>query len=285
MAIEFRECKGQEDFNTGRSKCILDPGKIKAVILIPRGFKIPNGLTADKLEELCHADRPNRIYPIKTVEEFAPTGGEANVNATGYGGNKITGYSAYTAALTLDNYDASLKANLMMAKGVEFDGVIVDEDNVLFGTNRDTTGLSGIPLSGVYPSGQDWDSSGQEANLIVNLMFKDYEKYIKTADIMALKFDVVEALKGLVFVDLVKVGENKYKLIEHFGGLNVTGYYADALSKSAVKSFDGGVSAVSYANGELTVTATGTPSLKKPSELQKEGIIGIEQKEAYDASV
>ena len=222
MAIEFRECKGQEDFNTGRSKCILDPGKIKAVILIPRGFKIPNGLTADKLEELCHADRPNRIYPIKTVEEFAPTGGEANVNATGYGGNKITGYSAYTAALTLDNYDASLKANLMMAKGVEFDGVIVDEDNVLFGTNRDTTGLSGIPLSGVYPSGQDWDSSGQEANLIVNLMFKDYEKYIKTADIMALKFDVVEALKGLVFVDLVKVGENKYKLIEHFGGLNVT---------------------------------------------------------------
>ena len=145
--------------------------------------------------------------------------------------------------------------------------------------------MSGIPLSGVYPSGQDWDSSGQEANLIVNLMFKDYEKYIKTADIMALKFDVVEALKGLVFVDLVKVGENKYKLIEHFGGLNVTGYYADALSKSAEKSFDGGVSAVSYADGELTVTATGTPSLKKPSELQKGGIIGIEQKEAYDASV
>ena len=33
MATEFRECAGVAQFNTGTSKCILDPGKVKAIIL------------------------------------------------------------------------------------------------------------------------------------------------------------------------------------------------------------------------------------------------------------
>lgn len=283
MPIEFRKCKGQENFNTGRSKCLLDPGKVKAVILAPRGFKLPKTLTPEILEEMCHADRPNRIYPIKTVVEFAPSGGEANVNATGYGGNKVGSYSAYTAAWTLDEYDATLKSNLMTAKGIEFDGWYVDDENVIYGSYGDKDKIGGIPLSGVYPSGQDFDSSGQEANLIINTMFKDYEKYIKTADVMVCDFDVVEALKGLVFVDLVKVAESKYKIIEHFGGLDVTAYFGEVLKTAAAEAFNGSVTAVQYDNGELTITATGEVSLKSPSVLQGKGITGIEQHSTYSA--
>lgn len=281
MAQEFRKCKGQDEFNTGRSKCLLNPGKIKGIVLAPRGFKFPKKATVEELEKLCHADRPYRIYPIKTVDEFAPSGGEANVTSVGYGGSAVSGYSAFTAALTLDQYDATLKTNLMRTKGMEFDAWMIDEDNVVFGTEGDKDGLGGIELSGVYPSGQDWDSSGTEASLVVNLMFKDYEKYIKTAAVKEYDFDVLDALKGLVFVDLVKVEESKYKIIEHFGGLDVTGFYAEALKTNATTVFDGEVSAIAVDGDVLTITATGTPSLKKPSVLQANGISGIEQFSTY----
>ena len=59
-----------------------------------------------------------------------------------------------------------------------FDAYFVDENNVIYGMNDGTKDLAGIPLSGVYPGGQDWDSSGTEANLTIATMFKDYEKYI-----------------------------------------------------------------------------------------------------------
>lgn len=279
MENVFREAKGISNLNTGNSKNRIDPGKVKALILVIHGYKLPKDLTAEAIEAACHADRPSRIYPIKTIVEYAPSGGEAQTSAVGYGPTKITGYSAKNDVWTIDEYDGTLKANLMMAKGVAFDVYFVDEDNVRYGINDGTDILAGIPLSGVYPGGQDWDSSGTEANLTIATMFKDYEKYVKSADTRVSKFDVVDALKGLVYVDLVKVGveENKYKIVEHFGRLDVTGYYGEALSAGATKCFDGQVSAVAYADGVLTITATGTPALKKPSVLAENGVTGIEQ--------
>lgn len=281
MATEFRECAGMAKFNSGASKCLLDPGKIKAIILVMHGYKLPSDATPESLEAACHADRPDRIFPIKTIVEYAPSGGEANKSALGYGPNKITSYSAKDDVWTVDEYDSSLKANIMAAKGVSFDAYFVDDNNVVYGMNDGTDQLAGIPLSGVYPGGQDWDSSGTEANLTIGTMFKDYEKYVKNANFKVYKFDVVDSLKGLVYVDLVKTdGENSYKLKEHFGNLDVTPFYGPLLKEGATTCFDGGVSQVAYSKGVLEITATGTPSLKSPKVLQENGIIGIEQWES-----
>ena len=275
MAKGYRRCPGLAEFNTGKSVCVLDPGKIKSVILVMHGQKLPDTLSAEELEKACHADRPGRIFPLKTVVEYEPSGGEAQTNATGYGPTKLTGYSAKVDTLTLDDFDASLKANLMAVKNVAFDAYLVDDNNVIYGMNDGTDVLAGIPLSGVYPGGQDWDSSGTEANLTVTLMFQDYEKYVKNADVMACDFNVTDALKGLVYVDFVSVDSTKYKLVEHFGGLDVTEYYGALLQQNAAEALPD-VTSVSYADGVLTV-ATGTPVLAKPSALQAVGITGIEQ--------
>nr|DAJ20139.1 MAG TPA: hypothetical protein [Siphoviridae sp. ctDlU28] len=275
MAIDYRECPGLATFNTGSSVCVLDPGKVKAIILTIHGHKLPEDKTADAIEAACHADRPERIFPIKTIVEYAPSGGEAQTSATGYGPTKITGYSAKNDVWTLQDYDASLKANIMAAKNVAFDAYFVDENNIVYGMNDGTEYLAGIPLSGVYPGGQDWDSSGTEANLTVATMFKDYEKYIKSADVSAYKFDVVEALKGLVYVELKSLESGKYKLVEHFGKLDITEHYGELLAKNATTAL--GVSdspAASYADGVITVS--GNPKLAKPSVLQGLGITGIE---------
>lgn len=275
MAKEYRQCPGIATFNTGTSVCVLDPGKVKAIILTMHGYKIPEEKSADALEAACHADRPERIYPIKTIVEYAPSGGEAQTTENGYGPTKITGYSAKNDVWTLQDYDASLKANLMGAKNVAFDAYFVDENNVVYGMDDGTDLLAGIPLSGVYPGGQDWDSSGTEANLTVATMFKDYEKYIKSASVRAYDFDVVDALKGLVYVDLETTTTGKYKLVEHFGRLDITEYYGDLLAKNATAALGvSGSPAASYADGVITVS--GTPKLAKPSALQELGITGIE---------
>lgn len=275
MATDYRKCPGVSTFNTGSSVCVLDPGKIKAIILTIHGHKIPTEKTAEAFEKACHADRPGRIFPIKTIVEYAPSGGEAQTSATGYGPTKITSYSAKNDVWTLQDYDASLKANIMVAKNVAFDAYFVDENNVIYGMNDGTEDLAGIPLSGVYPGGQDWDSSGTEANLTIATMFKDYEKYIKNADVRAYDFDVVDALKGLVYVDLVSTEDKKYKLIEHFGKLDITEYYGELLAKNAENALDGATSA-SYANGVITTVGDDPVTLASPSVLQEAGITGIE---------
>lgn len=275
MSVDYRKCPGVATFNTGSSVCVLDPGKIKAIILTIHGHKIPTEKTAEAFEKACHADRPGRIFPIKTIVEYAPSGGEAQTSATGYGPTKVTSYSAKNDVWTLQDYDASLKANIMAAKNVAFDAYFVDENNVVYGVNDGTEDLAGIPLSGVYPGGQDWDSSGTEANLTIATMFKDYEKYVKNADVRAYDFDVVDALKGLVYVDLVSTESNKYKLIEHFGKLDITEYYGELLAKNAEKVLIGATSA-SYADGVITTVGEGSITLASPSVLQESGITGIE---------
>lgn len=270
---KYRQCPGTATFNTGSSVCPLDPGKVKAIILTLQGHKLPAELSAESIEAACHGDRPNRIFPIKTIVEYAPSGGEAQSSAVGYGPTKVTGYSARADVWTLEDYDMSLQANLAAAKNVAFDAYFVDDNNVIYGINDGTDELAGIPLSGVYPNTQPWDTSGANANLTITTMFKDWEKYIKNASVRQADFDVVEALRGLVYVDIVQDGEG-YLVVEHFGGLDVTSYYGELIATNATSVLPE-ATGVSYEDGKLK--ATGTVALAAPSVLQSVGVLGIEQ--------
>lgn len=279
MTVYYRTAAGATAFNTGRSKNVFDPGKIKGLILVHKGHKLPSILTAEEFEKACHADRPNRIYPIKTIIEYAPNGGDANVQTKGYGGSKVSGYNAFSPAWTLEDADFALKANIVKSKSTGFDLYAFDENNVIYGVSTDSGDLAGIQLNGVSAGGNDWDTSGEDASTTITAYFKDYEKYMTTADIRKVDFDILEAVNGLVYVDLVAIDaeSKKYKILEHYGKLDITEHYGDALKTGATSCFDGEVSAVAYADGELTITATGTPKLKKPSVLQENGVVGIEQ--------
>ncbi len=94
MATDYRKCPGVATFNTGSSVCVLDPGKIKAIILTIHGHKIPTEKQRKPLKRHCHADRPGRIFPIKTIVEYAPPGWRGSNFCYGYGPTKITSYSA-----------------------------------------------------------------------------------------------------------------------------------------------------------------------------------------------
>ena len=92
---KIRNCASTQ-MATGVSKCQIDFGKLKGAIIVERGKKLPADLTAEKLEQACHADRPDRVYPIFTFVEYAKNGGEPQVGATGYGPQGVTGVNART---------------------------------------------------------------------------------------------------------------------------------------------------------------------------------------------
>ena len=72
---QTRQCADAQ-LSTGVSKCQPDFGKMKGAIITEHGTKLPADLTADKLEELAHEDRPGRIYGVGEFVEYAKEGGE-----------------------------------------------------------------------------------------------------------------------------------------------------------------------------------------------------------------
>lgn len=280
---DYRECGGQSAFNTGGSRCVLDPGKVKMLILVQHGYGLPAELTAESLKEACHADRPERLYPIKTIVQYAPSGGEAQTGAVGYGPTTIQGYSAKVDTYTLDKNDMGVRANLMALKNSEMDVFLVDDQNIIFGMRNNAGNFIGIPLSVVYPGGQEFDTESANGYLNVSIGYKDVEKYMANADYKPCDFDVVEAMDGLVYVESIKLtpGEGKFALIEHYGRLNVTGFFKDLYTTPTEIFQESDIESVTYNAGDNTITVAPTTvntlSLKMPSELYTAGMFGVEQ--------
>lgn len=275
MRIDYRVCGGSAaGFNTGQNFCPLQPGKAKAVILTYHGKKLPKDLTAENLEKACHADGQDRIFPILGISEYATSGGEANTSENGYAGSSITGYSARTDTFTLAKYNMSLQANLVANKATTFDMYVVDENDVIYGIDDASDELAGIPLTGVYPTGQPFSSSGQVAYMAFNALYADIESYMKNASAKGATFNVAGALIGLVFAEFIEIAEGKYKLVDHYDRTDLTAYYGALIAQNAETALVSGISA-SYSDGVLTIS--GEPKLAEPSVLQELGITGIEQ--------
>lgn len=276
---KYRDC-GSETFNTGSSKCPFVPDYIKAIILTPENMVLKDEEIETKLAEMAHGDRPDRIYPIGTIAEYAPSGGEAQVSKQGYGSSQITGYSELTEVWTLDSYDEGLFANLMQLKNEKMRALFIDGKNTIYGERVSATETRGHLLSSVYPSGSRFKTSGDNAKLNINLVYSDVEKAWLNPKSLMCETDIVDTVKGLVWVDVEKTGSsgNNYKIIEHYGKFDLTEMFGPLLGDAEAWS---NVTAATYDSsaGVLTITptASASPKLKPASVLFTAGIKGIEQ--------
>lgn len=276
---EIRTCV-KSRFNTGNSACQIDFSKLKGAIVLEHGQKLPKGLTPEKLIELCHADRPERIYPIMTFVEAAKNGGEPQVGNTGYGAPGVTGVNARTDTLTLDKCYDQLNAHLLKVMDIPFDVYFWDNRFVLYGYNDGTDILAGIPMSCIYPTIVPFATSGAKASLTVSFCHDDPQDNMENFDYIQLKFNPKNSLKGLVDVVFEKTegNANQYKLIEKIGGYDRTSEFGDLIANKAAEVMNN-VTSATYADGIITVVPkdSGIPSLKAPSILCENGIKGIEQ--------
>ena len=270
-----RTCDSAE-MNTGGSACSVDWGKIKGAIIVEHGKKLPADLTPEKLAELCHADRPDRIYPILTFVEYAKNGGEAQISAVGYGPNQYNGLNAQTDTFTLGRFDEMLNAELLRCANKQWDVYYWDSNKMLIGYNDGTDILAGIPMSAIYPSSTPFSTSGAKSTMTVNFAHFDAEDSQLNFDYVKLDFNPGNVIKGLTEVMLVEETSGKYKIVECIGGYDRTAEFADALSTGAAEVFTG-VTSASYENGLITITpGEGEISVKQPSVLYTNDIKWVE---------
>lgn len=277
---KIRNCMGNT-LATGQSGCQIDFGKIKALVIVPHGKKLGDSLTKGDLEEKCHADLPNRIYPIKTIVEYAKNGGEPQVSAVGYGGNGVNGFSARTDTFTLDKHSEHLAASLTKNMNRRFDVYYVDENNLLIGVNDGTDVLAGIPMSTVYPTVTPHPTSSAKATMTVSCCLEDARAAIENFDYVQLDFNPLDELNGLVPVDVIRTATHKYKIVETIGGYDRTAEFGTAIATAGASVCEGGT-AVSYDSAANVLTFTETENvntglvLKAPSVLYANNIVGIE---------
>lgn len=277
----IRTC-GKKRFNSGHSACQIDFNKLKGAILVEHGQKLPKEITAEILMEQCHADRPERAYPIMTFVEYAKNGGEPQVGNIGYGGSSVTGVSARTDTLTLDKCYDHLNARLLKVMNEPFDVYFWDHKFILYGFNDGTDILAGIPMSSIYPTIIPHPTSGAKASLTVSFCYDDPQEAMENFDYIPLDFNPKNSLVGLedVVFEKLSPGDGKYKILEDIGGYDRTSEFGKLIAENAATVMNN-VTSASYsdeAGGVITIVPKdGTPSLKPASVLFTNGIKGIEQ--------
>ena len=274
----FRTCESNK-LNTGQSACPITYADVIGAIIASKGVKLPAELTREKFEELCHADRPERIYPIGIFTNFAKNGGEPQVNTEGYGAPSVTGLNARTDTATMARFSQQLNAALLRTMDVPFDVYYVDKNNKIYGYNDGTEELADQAMSCIYPTAIPHPTDSAKASLTVSFCFEDPQDAMQYLDFRQLGFSVKNVLKGLTDVVLDKQEANKYKLLEKIGKYDLTPLYGDIIAKAAAEVLNGATSAT-YADGILTVVPAdggGTVSLKAPSVLFEKGIKYIEE--------
>lgn len=274
---KIRTCAGTR-INSGSSACKIDWSKVKGAIMVEPGTKLPDNVTGEILMEMCHADRPNRIYPISPFFEYAKSGGEAQVSAVGYGPSQFNGLNAQTDTFTLAGFDEVLNAQLLKAASREWNVYFWNKDNMLIGYNDGTDLLSGIPMSTVYPTVTQYPTSGAKSTMTVSFCHQDIEDSQLNFDFIQLDFDPKYFLKGLIDVELVSTTSNKYKILEKIGAYDRTPEFGKLIADKAAEVLNN-VTTATYADGVLTITPkdSGVPSLKAPSVLFENNIKYIEQ--------
>lgn len=272
----IRTCESAQ-LNTGGSMCQIDWGKIKGAILMEHGQKLPAELTKDKLLELCHADRPERIYPILPFVEYAKNGGDPQVSAVGYGANQFNGLNAQTDTFTLPRFDETLNAKLLQCATKEWNAYFFDEKR-LYGYNDGTEILAGFSMSTVYPTATPFSTGSAKSTMTVSFCHTDIEDTYSHIDFIDLKINLKNVLKGLTEVLLTSKEANKFVLVEKIGGYDLTPLFGDVIAKAAATVLNGATSAT-YASGIITVVPSnggGVVSLKSPSVLYENAIKFIE---------
>lgn len=268
---KIRNCTAAQ-LNTGGSACRINWDKILGAILVEPGTKLPVDLTVESLMEACHADRPDRIYPIVTFTEYAKEGGEPQVSAEGYGANQYNGISARTDTFTLNVFDEMLNAALIRTASKEWDAYYFDKSHI-YGYNDGTDELAGLPMATVYPTATPHPTSSTKASLTVSFCHKDAEDNLLHLDYMDMGVNLSRYLKGLTEVFLVEETTGKFKIVEAVGGYDRTPEFGQLIATNA-ETLLTGASTSTYEDGYIS--ATGATGLAAPSVLYESDVKWIE---------
>lgn len=272
---QLRKCTSSRLYS-GAPKCLPDMNRVKGAIVCEKGYKLPAGITAAKLEEQAHADN-NRIIGIFPFVEYAKEGGEVQTSTTGYGPEEVTGLSARKDTFTLGKYNPILHASILQALNQECDVYFYDEEYKLFGQKDGSDALAGTPMTGIYSNLTTFNTSSNKPEMTVTFCYEDAKEAAINFAFVKLDFNPGKLVLGLVPVKFEKADKG-YKIYDEVSGYDYTSEYGPLIAEAGQTVLEGTSSAVTYnaTDDVLTITGNGTVTLKKASVLYTSGIKGIE---------
>lgn len=164
MALEDQinkvDCSGAGVIGTGLAGCRIDRKRVTALGLLQKGFIFAEEVTKDYLREL---QQDGTLIMLQGVVSFADNTADDNIiTREGSGIKVVAGKNPYEYTATFDNGINFHKALTSLSGYEDYDLILFDVDNTLFGTTPKTGGLKGLTL-GMFENGKYTGSNGTDS--------------------------------------------------------------------------------------------------------------------------
>ena len=264
--------------NTAESRCKLELGLYRRVILLPLGARF-TGLDENNqdqtieewIEAGIHAEKPeNRFYPMPLFTNCEDNSEDNTEWTNGYGTTYVVREGAFAFTQNFER-DVCLTRRLLDFNGQTFRALIVDNQNNIQGVQL-ADGFTGETCS-VWVSQPKANSASEYSEPSIRYSFTNPDEHkrreIKMSD---LAYGDIKGLEDVTFVDN---GDDTFQIITAgCGNIDVTAELSALSGETTAWLKDGAnpTTAPTYSNGSFTIPAGGDWSLADPSVLYGLGV-------------
>ncbi len=207
--------------NTGTGSCVVHIQKIVFVLLVPKGFVIPDSALLSPatlrtyLETAIIADKSVRIFPVSGFVNITDNSEGVVAQTFGYGQQIIIRDGNYNWTLQFHAGGLCLSNALRSFNGSDYEVIFGDDQNILFGTNiPDSTGkrqIGGVPMDTLYALPWAVNTGAEVAKYQIALSFQP--SYINEDISYAQVNFKLSDLMGLQNIVLAQIGSSAAGLI------------------------------------------------------------------------
>lgn len=193
--------------NTANPDFVFAPDKIVGCILVPQSLVIEEADIDDiltTLQDLTLATGKERVYPVFRFEEINDNSAEETVQELGYGSKSVTKDGKYdwsfrqvVGGMILQN---ALRHFNTVAKRV----LLVDSNNVIYGTKSLSGGLMGCTLDFLHAKPWKANDGSNAAIFHLRLALAKPAELNEDVAFVQLDVDVENNLKGVIDLQVTK---------------------------------------------------------------------------------
>lgn len=224
--------------NTGVDSCYLVPGMIVGAIAIPATKTFTAADVVDfktTLQALTLDDDPaQRIFPLFRFEGIEDGSEDSTIESLGYGGKQYVKQGTYDFKFRYVKGGACLNKLLSGADLNAYKWLLVDSNNVIFGTATSTGLLAGLSTNFVQALPMKFNDGSTAAQFKVHFNFSKPSELNRDMMFVQCDFNVDEEVKGLIDVEIREVdaidNELTVKLLTNCGKIDLYDSYSTELS-------------------------------------------------------
>lgn len=264
--------------NTAESRCKLELGLYRRVILLPLGARF-TGLDENNqdqtieewIEAGIHAALPeNRFYPMPLFTDCEDNSEDNTEWTNGYGTTYVVREGAFAFTQSFER-DVCLTRRLLDFNGQTFRALIVDNQNNIQGVQL-ADGFTGEQCS-VWVSQPKANSASEYAEPKIRYSFTNPNEHkLREIKVSDLAYGDMKGLEDVTFVDN---GDDTFQIVTaDCGNIDVTAELSALSGDTTAWLKDGNAPATAptYSSGSFSIPATGDWSLADPTILYGLGV-------------